>query len=97
MYKEQGLNPPACIREATARYARLNDRILCFKEDCLENAPGEKVSRGLMYSKYKEWCEDEERDYHPLGTSSFYTEMERFYKQGRASTGRYFVDVKLKD
>ena len=97
MYVEQGLNPPACVREATARYARLNDRILCFKEDCLEDAPGERVSRGLMYSKYKEWCEDEERDYNPLGTSSFYTELERFYKQGRASTGRYFVDVKLKD
>lgn len=97
MYREQGLNPPQCVRDATAKYARLNDRILCFKEDCLEDAPGEKVSRGLMYSKYKEWCEDEERNYNPLGTTSFYNEMERFYKQGRASTGRYFVDVKLKD
>ena len=97
MYKEQGLNPPDAVREATARYARINDRILCFKEDCLEDAPGEKVSRGLMYSKYKEWCDDEERDFTPLGTVSFYNEMERFYKQGRSSTGRYFVDVKLKD
>ena len=99
MYVEQGLNPPACVREATARYARINDRILCFKEDCLEDAPGERVSRGLMYSKYKEWCDDEERDYTPLGTSSFYTEMERFYKQGRTSspsTLRYFADVRLK-
>ena len=97
MYVKEGLNPPDCIKEATARYARLNDRILCFKEDCLEDAPGEKVSRGLMYSKYKEWCEDEERDYNPLGTSSFYNELERFYKQGRSSTGRFFTDVKLKD
>ena len=97
MYVAQGLNPPACVREATARYARINDRILCFKEDCLEDAPGEKVSRGLMYSKYKEWCEDEERNFNALGTTSFYNEMERFYKQGRSSTGRYFVDVKLKD
>ena len=97
MYTEQGLNPPSCIREATARYARINDRILCFKEDCLEDAPGEKVSRGLLYSKYKEWCEDEERNFNALGTISFYTEMERFYKQGRSSTGRYFVDVRLKD
>ena len=97
MYVEQGLNPPTCVREATARYARLNDRILCFKEDCLEDAPGEKVSRGLLYSKYKEWCEDEERNFNALGTTSFYTEMERFYKQGRSSTGRYFVGVKLKD
>ena len=97
MYKEQGLNPPACIREATARYARINDRILCFKEDCLEDAPGEKISRGLLYSKYKEWCEDEEQNFNALGTISFYAEMERFYKQGRSSTGRFFVGVKLKE
>ena len=97
MYREQGLNPPDCVREATARYARINDRILCFKEDCLEDAPGERVSRGLMYSKYKEWCEDEERNYNPLGTATFYNEMERFHKQSRVSTGRFFVDVRLKD
>ena len=99
MYKEQGLNPPECVREATARYARINDRILCFKEDCLEDAPGERVSRGLMYSKYKEWCEDEERGYNPLGSTTFYAEMDRFYTQGRTSTPstiRYFKDVKLK-
>ena len=96
MYKKEGLNPPDCIKEATARYARLNDRILCFKEDCLEDAPGERVSNGLLYSKYKEWCEDEERGYNPLGSTSFYTEMDRFYTRGRSSTGRYFTDVRLK-
>lgn len=97
MYKEQGLNPPACVREATARYARLNDRILCFKEDCLEDAPGERVSNGLLYSKYKEWCEDEERGYNPLGSTTFYTELERFYKRGRSSTLRFFADVRLRE
>ena len=97
MYKEQGLNVPACVREATARYARLNDRILCFKEDCLEDAPGERVSNGLLYSKYKKWCEDEERGYNPLGSTTFYTELERFYKRGRSSTLRFFADVRLRE
>ena len=97
MYQEQGLNPPTVVREATARYARLNDRILCFKEDCLEDAPGERVSNGLLYSKYKEWCEDEEREYNPLGSTTFYTELERFYKRGRSSTLRFFADVRLKE
>jgi putative DNA primase/helicase len=96
-YTEEGLNPPDCVREATARYARLNDRILCFKEDCLEDAPGERVSNGLLYSKYKEWCEDEEREYNPLGSTTFYTELERFYKRGRSSTLRFFADVRLKE
>jgi P4 family phage/plasmid primase-like protien len=97
MYVEDGLNPPACIREATARYARINDRILCFKEDCLEDAPGERVSNGLLYSKYKEWCEDEERGYNPLGSTSFYNEMDRFYKRVRQNNARCFADVRLKD
>ena len=95
MYTEVGLNPPASVREATARYARINDRILCFKEDCLEDAPGERVSNGLLYSKYKEWCEDEERDYTPLGSTKFYAELERFYERGRTNTSRFFSNVKL--
>jgi phage/plasmid-associated DNA primase len=96
-YTDVGLNPPACVREATARYARINDRILCFKEDCLEDAPGERVSNGLLYSKYKEWCEDEERGYNPLGSTSFYNEMDRFYKRVRQNNARCFADVRLKD
>ena len=79
-----------------ARYARINDRILCFKEDCLEDAPGERVSNGLLYSKYKEWCDDEEREYTPLGSTTFYTELERFYERGRTKSFRYFSGVKLK-
>ena len=97
MYTEEGLNPPACVREATARYARINDRILCFKEDCLEDAPGERVSNGLLYAKYKEWCEDDERGYNPLGSTSFYTEMDRFYKRVRQNNARCFDGVRLKD
>ena len=97
MYTEQGLNPPQSVREATARYARINDRILCFKEDCLEDAPGERVSNGLLYSKYKEWCEDEERGYTPLGSTTFYNEMDRFYKRVRQNNARCFDGVRLKD
>ena len=95
-YTEIGLKPPDCVRDATMRYARINDRILCFKEDCLEDAPGERVSNGLLYAKYKEWCDDEERGYNPLGSTTFYAQMERFYKRMRSMSVGYFVDVRLK-
>ena len=95
-YTEIGLKPPSCVREATAKYARINDRILCFKEDCLEDAPGERVSNGLLYAKYKEWCGDEEREYNPVGSTTFYAQMERFYKRMRSMSVGYFVDVRLK-
>lgn len=95
-YVKQGLNPPACVIQATENYARQNDRILCFKEDCLEDAPGERVSNAALYSKYKSWCTDEERSYTPLGTTSFYKQLARFYPKKDANGFRGFVDVKLK-
>lgn len=96
-YNRRGLNPPECVKEATARYARLNDRVLCFKEDCLEDAPGERISNGLLYSKYREWCEDEERGYNPIGSTTFYSEMDRFYKRVRLNNARCFTGVKFKE
>jgi putative DNA primase/helicase len=95
-YVAQGLNPPICVREATANYARQNDRVLRFKEDCLEDAPGERVSNAAMYAKYKTWCMDEERSYTPLGTTSFYKQMGRFYPKKDSNGFRGFGDVKLK-
>lgn len=95
-YTEQGLNPPACVREATANYARQNDRVLCFKEDCLEDAPGERVSNAAMYAKYKTWCMDEERSYNPLGTTSFYKQLVRFYQKVDSHGFRGFINVRLK-
>jgi len=70
---------------------------LGFTYPSLEDAPGERVSNGLLYSKYKEWCEDEERGYNPLGSTSFYNEMDRFYKRVRQNNARCFADVRLKD
>lgn len=95
-FTEEGLVPPECVREATRQYARMNDRILCFKEDCLEDAEGEQVSNALMYSKYKSWCADEERSYTPMGTTTFYKKLAKYYNRKESNGFRGFVDVKLK-
>ena len=95
-YAKNGLTPPECIKEATKAYARRNDRVLCFKEDCVEDAPGETVSNGAMYAKYKAWCADEERNYNPIGTTSFYEQMARFYPRKDANGFRGFTECRLK-
>lgn len=95
-YTKEGLTPPECVRQATLEYARINDRILCFKEDCLEDAEGETVSNALMYAKYKSWCADEERCYNPMGTTSFYKKLAKYYGRKDAHGFRGFVDVKIK-
>lgn len=96
-FVKEGLTPPECVREATRQYAKLNDRILCFKEDCLEDAEGETVSNALMYSKYKSWCNDEERSYTPMGTTTFYKKLSKFYARKDSDGFRGFKDVRLKD
>ena len=95
-YTEEGLIPPESVRQATREYARLNDRILCFKEECLEGAEGETVSNALMYAKYKSWCADEERCYNPLGTTTFYKKLNKYYSRKDSHGFRGFVDVKIK-
>ena len=97
LFVKEGLTPPDCVREATAQYAKLNDRILCFKEDCLEDAEGETVSNALMYAKYKAWCNDEERSYNPMGTSSFYKKLNKYYNRKESHGFRGFVNVRLKE
>lgn len=95
-YLEEGLVAPECVKDATLQYSRQNDRILCFKEECLEDAEGEKVSNALMYSTYKAWCLDEERNYNPMGTTSFYKKLNKFYERKDSHGWRGFVGVKLK-
>lgn len=95
-YVKYGLNPPECVRDATAKYARENDRILCFKEECLEDVPDSTVSNAAMYACYKNWCSDDERDFTPLGTTSFYKQLARFYHRKDSNGFRGFVDVKIK-
>lgn len=95
-YTKEGLIPPESVKKATEEYARVNDRILCFKEDCLEDAEGEQVSNALMYSKYKSWCADEERSYNPMGTTTFYKKLAKYYARKDANGFRGFADVKIK-
>lgn len=95
-YIKEGLNPPDCVREATKQYARINDRVLCFKEDCLEDAEGETVSNAVMYAKYKSWCADDERCYNPMGTSTFYKKLNKYYNRKESNGFRGFVNVKIK-
>ncbi len=96
MFVKEGLTPPECVREATRQYAKQNDRILCFKEDCLEDAEGETVSNALMYAKYKAWCADDERCYTPMGTTTFYKKLGKYCHRKESNGFRGFVDVRLK-
>ena len=52
-----GSNPPECILKATAEYRAREDKILMFKQECIEEKPGEEISGQELYDKFKKWHE----------------------------------------
>ena len=97
IYAKEGLNPPQCVIDATQDYARMNDTVLCFTQDCLEKSDNEFVSNTALYTAYKKWCDDAEREYNYLGSKTFYKHMRRFYSPHVRNGINGFIGAKLKN
>lgn len=101
-YLRQGLNIPACVREATANYKRMHDRIGCFIAECckrredVEGGEELRITRGALYAAYRSWCVKAENSYKPMGSTSFYNEiLARGYPPMRKSDGWYIDGLEL--
>ena len=95
-YFKYGLNPPECVRKATAAYRLKYDRIGNFIKDCCVEGKGLKIIRGDLYNTYRSWCNKAENRYKPLGTTSFYGEVEfRGYPISRRNDGYYINGIDL--
>lgn len=96
-YMLYGLNPPACVVEATANYRRMHDRMGSFIADKLDTTDVNAVMpRGELYSLYRAWCNAPENRFSPLGSTGFYSEMAtKGYASVRRSDGWYVKGVKL--
>lgn len=90
-YFKQGLNPPKCVREATADYRLKYDRIGNFIKDCCVVGSDYKTQRGELYEAYCSWCCKAERRYKPLGTTTFYGEIERRGYPIMKSNGEFYA------
>ena len=75
-YVENGLQIPDCVREATNSYRSKHDRIGMFIEERCTVGEGARINRGTLYSMYRQWCLKAENRFNPLGSTSFYSEME---------------------
>lgn len=95
-YMRQGLNPPACVIEATAAYRRMHDRLGSFVSERLTPDSESSAPRGMVYSMYRAWCGLPENRFTPLGSTSFYSEMAvKGYASVRRSDGWYIKGIKL--
>lgn len=88
-WREQGLNPPSEVTNATTRYRREMDSIGTFLEECCVVTPEAKVAAKTLYEAYKDWCtqsgEHEVLSQKRLGERLTHRGLER-----RKSTGGYF-------
>lgn len=57
-YHDQGLNPPECVKRATAEYRSVSDKIGNFFDDCMERMSGNNVAGSAVYIAYDAWCKD---------------------------------------
>lgn len=100
-YAKEGLTAPASVVEATRHYESINDRIGNFIGDCIEECSTGFVRNKTLYATYKAWCADEERDYRPLGSTSFYKEMEKHFERMKQRTDdgqvHGFVGISLRE
>lgn len=97
-YCKQGLNPPDCVRKATANYRRLHDRIGSFIEDCCLETMGEKAKRSDVYRVYRQWCGREDNRFSPVGSSTFYEELAVRGHGAIKSNGDYMIqDLQVKE
>lgn len=97
-YLKHGLNPPKCVRQATDEYRLKYDRIGNFIKDCCDTSDEKaQVLRGDLYNAYRAWCCRADNRYKPLGSTTFYAEVEfRGYSITRKSDGHYVNGLVLK-
>lgn len=58
MWREEGLNPPNAVQQATSEYKSEMDVLAGFLEECCETEIREmEVKASRLYEKYKQWCE----------------------------------------
>lgn len=57
-YRQQGLNPPECVKMATDEYKSDSDKIGRFVQDELVRKPGHNEKALDIYRIYEEWCND---------------------------------------
>jgi P4 family phage/plasmid primase-like protien len=69
-WRSQGLRPPEAIMAATQAYRDAEDIIGTLLAECVEAAPGERVTREAMREVYESWSRDR-GDTHILGSRQF--------------------------
>ena len=72
LYREEGLEPPQAVKDATNTYRTDSDKIGNFINECLVKT-GRNSKAKDIYDVYEEWCRD--NGYGVENKSNFFAEM----------------------
>ena len=72
LYRQEGLEPPAAVTQATAEYESDSDKIGRFIGECLIKT-NENISAKIVYETYTTWCSD--NGYGCENKGNFFTEL----------------------
>lgn len=96
LYNDGEFTVSTMAKERVEDLYRAADTVKAFVDECLERQQGSKISRSLLYEKYKQYCENCGRKYH--SPNPFFKSLEEkgfLYK--RTASERCFLNVTLKD
>jgi len=82
-FRENGLEPPQTVKDATEDYKNDSDKIGKFIEECLEKSQGKYCTIKDVYINYETWCND--NGYGCENRQNFTSELK--YKKIYAETG----------
>lgn len=72
----EGLNPPACVLEATGSYQHSNSKIALFFDDRMTLDPQGETAMETLYIVYSDWCRH--NGFMVTNRQNFNTEIERY-------------------
>lgn len=96
LYNDGEFTESTMAKERVEDLYRAADTVKAFVDECLKRQQGSKISRSLLYEKYKQYCENCGRKYH--SPNPFFKSLEEkgfLYK--RTASERCFLNVTLKD
>ena len=64
LYNDGEFTESTMAKERVEDLYRAADTVKAFVDECLERQQGSKISRSLLYEKYKQYCENCGRKYH---------------------------------
>lgn len=95
MWRQEGLNPPKIVRDATEAYFTTNDHIFEFLEERTARISGKKTPLRMVFESYEDWANAS--GVQSVGLHRF-SELLRSkgFEQVRDNSARYWADLELR-